>query len=424
MRPMKAVWVTKSFLDYRIPVFAELSRLLDGQLTLIFNADYVPDRCCRKVAQVLGPGARGLHGERAWTRGPQRGFANKGLRIPYQPGLVRAVLEERPDVLITDGFFQWTYAALWLRATRGIPHVMCYEKTAHTERNAQWYRTAYRKLAMRWIDVVCCNGRLCGEYVTGLGFPSDRITYGHMAADVNGLQRNAAEVTEGQVARLTMQLNLRGVVFLFVGRLIPLKGIRELLVAWQQFSLDWAGRQATLLLVGDGPQKEELQRYCDQQGITNVRFAGAVDYDAVAVYYRCADVFIMPTLEDNWSLVVPEAMACGLPILCSQYNGCWPELVTAANGWVFDPLAPAEATKALREARHNRARLAQMGEVSKKIVSAHAAGHAAQAICQSAALACRRVGRDCLPSTRPGARVDADDGSNRQVWRANAYHHG
>ena len=420
---MKAVWVTKSFLDYRIPIFEELSRLLDGRFSLIFNADYVPDRCCRKVARALDPGARGLRGERAWTWGPQRGFANKGLRIPYQPGLVRTIMKEKPDVLITDGFFQWTYAALWLRATRGIPHVMCYEKTAHTERNAQWYRTAYRKLAVRWIDVICCNGRLCGEYVRSLGFPPGRITYGHMAADVNGLQQNAAAVTDEQASRLTAQLDLKGVVFLFVGRLIPLKGIRELLVAWQQFGVEPAEQRATLLLVGDGPQKEELQRYCDEHKIAHVRFAGAADYDALAVYYRCADAFVMPTLEDNWSLVVPEAMACGLPILCSQYNGCWPELVTPANGWVFDPLAPSEVAKVLREVCLAKTRLAQMGEISKKIVSTHTAVHAARAICESAKLACRRVGRSCLPSALPDAPVDSGGSRSGRAWRENAYHH-
>lgn len=56
-------------------------------------------------------------------------------------------------------------------------------------------------------------------------------------------------------------------------------------------------------------------------------------------YYGVSDVFVIPTLEDNWSLVVPEAMACRLPIACSIYNGCHPELVRKDyNGITFDPL--------------------------------------------------------------------------------------
>ena len=77
--------------------------------------------------------------------------------------------------------------------------------------------------------------------------------------------------------------------------------------------------------------------------LSNVLFTGAIPYEDTALYYSLADIFVMPSLEDKWSLVVPEAMSLGLPILCSIYNGCWPELVREGeNGWVFDPQKPEE----------------------------------------------------------------------------------
>jgi glycosyltransferase involved in cell wall biosynthesis len=385
---MKAVWVTRSFLDYRIPVYEALSSRLDGRFTLLFNADYVPPRCGRKAEQTLGCAARGLRGEFALKLGAQKGFANRGFRIPYQPGLIKAVLEEKPDVLITDGFFQWTWAALWLRAARGIPHVCCYEKTLHTERHAQWYRTLYRKLALRWIDVMCCNGRLSAEYARHIGFPCDRIKRGNMVADTGGLERRAAAVTETERAHIFSKYQLRGKVFLYVGRLIRLKGLQELLIGWERFTRRYGSREVTLLLVGEGPEQAGLKRYCQDHGLDNVRFAGPVDYDFIAAYYRCADVFVIPTLEDNWSLVVPEAMTCGLPILCSQYNGCWPELVTNANGWTFDPLAAADVCRVLTRAMSMKNRWPGMGEYSKAIVSAYTPQWAAEVIYEGCLLAC------------------------------------
>jgi glycosyltransferase involved in cell wall biosynthesis len=163
-------------------------------------------------------------------------------------------------------------------------------------------------------------------------------------------------------------------------------------------------------LVGDGPQREELTHCCRERKIDGVRFAGAVDCDAVALYYKCADVLVMPTLEDNWSLVVPEAMACGLPILCSRYNGCWPELVTPANGWVFDPLVSSDFVRVLIETAQSKTRLAQMGEASRRIVSTHTASDAAAAIYEATRLACRRrrAGRCCLPGVPAGAWVGLD----------------
>jgi len=389
---MRITWVTRSFLDYRVPVFGELNRLVDGGLKLMYCGDVMLSRVCRKAERVLGQNSLAIRGERriVGRMCMEDGRANAEMRIPYQPGLIRAVASSRPSVLISDGFCQWTYAALFLRALKGIPHVMCYERTAHTERNAQWYRKSYRRIALRWIDALCCSGRLCGEYVRSLGFPAARTTYGHMVADVEGMRRTAAEVTPAQTSELATKLALRGLVFLYVGRLTLLKGLGELLHAWEAFSSATPCAPATLLLVGEGAQRTELERFCRARHLTNVRFAGAVDYDALGLYYRVADAFIIPTLEDNWSLVVPEAMACGLPILCSKYNGCWPEYVTAGNGWVFDPLQVGDTCDCLRQCLQARTRLPEMGRRSWEIVSQHTAAEAAEAILAACRIAIGR----------------------------------
>ncbi len=390
---MKVVWITRSFLDYRIPVYEALSERLGGNLTLIYNADYVPARCGEKIKRVLGRRAKGLRGEWSLRRVRADGFTNQGFRIPYQGGLIRAVLQEQPDLLISDGFFQWTYAALFIRAIKHIPHVMCYEKTCHTERNAQWYRTAYRRLVMRWIDAMCCNGTLCGQYTEGLGFPRERITFGHMVADVEGLRRSSAVVTAAQVGELRSRLRLEGLVFLYIGRLIRLKGLQELLAAWSRFTGTVGNDKATLLMIGDGPQRGELEGICERKGLTNVRLIGAVDYDELAIYYRSADVFTIPTLEDNWSLVVSEAMACGLPVMCSIYNGCWPELVSPENGWTFDPRDTEQTLSVLQNVLVNRDRLPAMGGASEQIVAGHTPATAARGIIQACDIArqwCRR----------------------------------
>lgn len=391
---MRIAWITRSFLDYRVPVFMELTRRCPGEFRLFYGREAVPGRVHRKIQDRMGDHAESLTGEIRWpkphvadTRNTE-GFANRHRsRILIQPGLVQRVLAFRPDVMVTDGFFKWTTSALRLRATRGLPHVMCYERTAHAERNSQWYRTVYRKLVMRWIDAMCCNGRLCGEYVQSLGFPAERITYGHMVADVEGMRRAVSEVSETQAESLVARLGLRGLVFLYVGQIVNRKGIRELLAAWTRFSGGSPGDRTTLLLVGDGPERPALEQYCRDHALTNVRFAGPIDYDALGPFYKSADVFVIPTLEDNWSLVVPEAMACGLPILCSRYNGCWPEYVTPANGWVFDPRDPDDTVACLHKCVAAGEKLVEMGRESDRIIANYTAKQAAEAVLQACALA-------------------------------------
>ena len=389
---MKITWVTRSFLDYRVPVYGELDRLCEKNLVLVCPSKWTPERAMTKVANILGDRLVVLDGEVSiGTDIPE--FANSSICLPYQPGLIKAVRKTNPDVLVSDGFFQWTYAPLWIRATKKVPHVMCYERTFHTERSVQWYRLAYRKFVSRWIDAICCNGSLCGDYVRSLGYPAEQLTFGHMVADTAGLYDSVLKVSVNEVKALRQTLRAKGHVFLYVGRLIKRKGVAELLRAWTEFTLDFTG-QVTLVLVGDGPERQDLESYAATNGLDNVIFTGTVDYDSIAQYYKLADVFVISTLEDNWSLVVPEAMACGLPVMCSQYNGCHPELITPENGWVFDPLNEEDTTARLLDVVNSKDRFVNMGQVSKRIIdTGHTPKHAAQAVydaCRIAILHNRR----------------------------------
>lgn len=391
---MKIIWATRSFLDYRVPVYQALDDLVKGELFVIYSKEFTPQRSWKKLETVLDGRAIGLEGERTigYRGNITTEMANKGLRIPYQPGLYGTLKSLQPDLLIGDGFFQWTVAAFIHRLWHGTPLVVCYERTAHTERNAQWYRTLFRKLMVPFIDAICCNGRLSGEYTESLGMPQERITIGHMAADTESLARQTAAVTADEINAIKDRAGLNDMraVFLSVSQLIKRKGIDHLLRGWKSFTTNSPAASA-LVIIGEGPEKENLELLCKRERISGVHFIGTVDYDEIHKYYALADAFVIPTLEDNWSLVVPEAMACGLPILCSKYNGCWPELVHEnLNGWVFDPMDLQDTVQCLNKALANAERLKELGEASKRIVAGHTPLHAAQSIYQACEIAMQR----------------------------------
>lgn len=124
-----------------------------------------------------------------------------------------------------------------------------------------------------------------------------------------------------------------GLNFLFTGMIIERKGLIYLLKVWGKHLEKYPHDNLTIVGLGN-----KLEDYKNRFTHSSIHFTGRVEYDQIAIYYAIADVYIIPTLEDNWSLVVPEAMACGLPIACSKYNGCHPELIDNENGYVFDPL--------------------------------------------------------------------------------------
>jgi glycosyltransferase involved in cell wall biosynthesis len=239
-------------------------------------------------------------------------------------------------------------------------------------------------------DAVCCNGRLSSDYVESLGYPGNRITRGHMAADTENLARQVNSVSANTREHIRRDLKIAGTLILYVGQLIRRKGLAPLLRAWRAFESEHL-HAATLVLVGQGVEEQSLRNQVGTYMIQNVRFTGGVDYDDLAHYYAAADAFIIPTLEDNWSLVVPEAMACGLPILCSKYNGCWPELVQEGkNGWVFDPHDGADVLRCLNECTKKPQALAEMGSKAREIIKSHGPQQGALSVLEACEIALRR----------------------------------
>ncbi len=360
---MNITWVTRVFLDYRVPLFTELDHLSGHRLRVIFNGDLTPDRVVHKVSDALGDNAIALHGEKNYgEQSISKHMANTTYNVPIQWGLQKAIRSTKPDIIICDGFFQWSFAVLWYRLFHRIPVIMCYEKTCHTERNCPWPRTLYRKITAAFFSNICCNGRLSAEYIRKLGVPNNKISLGHMCSDVNAMRKFTDKITDADCLELKKQYGLSGPVFLFVGSLIPLKGIRELLDVFQDFRR--RHDEVSLIIAGEGELKEELKA----GNIPGVCFVGNFPYDRIPLLYKVADVFIMPTLEDNWSLVVPEAMTNDLPIACSIYNGCHDELVTPENGWLFDPLDYDNTINILEMIIRQKENWKKMGRRSWEIV--------------------------------------------------------
>lgn len=345
---MNILWVNPSFLDYRIPLYEEMQKLCNGTFFLVYSKRRVPERCHRKIKEILGDHALFLEDEKRLKLGRRNEFANTGIALTYPKGLYRLIKKVKPDVIIAEGFFQFTPWAVWYSLLHRKPLLIAYERTAHTERNCPLWRRMYRRFIGLFTNGYVVNGTLTEQYLMSQGIKAENIFTGGMCADSFGLAQNVFSMPKSEVQAFkheTFGIIPSGVSFVFVGRMIPLKGVFHLLQGWKRHTQ--VHPEDRLLLVGDGP---ELQKFKEEFNSDNsVIFTGGIDYSMIYKFYAISDVFIIPTLEDNWSLVVPEAMACGLPVACSIYNGCHPELVHKdVNGTTFDPLAQESITDALQ----------------------------------------------------------------------------
>lgn len=359
---MKILWVSPWFGNYRIPLYGELNKLSNGNFYLICSKDNLRDLVIEKVKNTLGDNAIIMCGEKKIGFGNGvSDFANSSLIIKRQPGLYAEIKRINPDIIVCIGFGGWAPVAMQYAILHRKKLCMVYERTKYVERNSPLWRTNWRRIVGRTADLFFVNGKLCEEYLNDvLWFKHTPKISGCMVADSHELSNSVSSVDKDEIKQLCEKLNLgSGLSYLFVGQLVERKGIRELLSVWRKHIDKYP--DDNLIVVGSGVLKEVLvAEYGNTRG---VYILGGIPYDQIHMYYAICDVFVMPTLEDNWCLVVPEAMACGKPIACSIYNGGHLELVKeGVNGYNFDPLDHENMLEAL--SKFHRSDLRLMGSAS------------------------------------------------------------
>lgn len=357
---MKILWLSSWFGDYRVPVYDNLNRLSDGAFWIVCSEMETSGLVRRKLREKLGDHAIIMPQQKIIRLGnADSDFANSSLALHWQQGLYSAIRNVKPDVIIVEGFGRWAPAGIIYSILHRKRLLMFYERTAWTERKAGWWRTLYRRLAGKAVDCFLSNGAFSEQYLReNLGFSSAPIIRGCMSADSFYLHYDVEAELEARhkADREAECRNGKGIRFLYVGRIVEPKGIRQLLEAWEIHHRSYP--DDTLTLAGEGILLNEMrERYGDDKGII---MAGYVSYDRIYSYYKECDVVVQPTLEDNWSLVIPEAMSCGRAVMCSIYNGGYPELVKdSVNGYSFDPLDKEDFVNAF--AKFHSANLLKMG---------------------------------------------------------------
>ena len=131
--------------------------------------------------------------------------------------------------------------------------------------------------------------------------------------------------------------------FIYAGRVSKEKNIEVMLKAFSL--LVESGCDADLIIVGDGPQHDELQmKYNDPQ----IVFTGYLYGDELAAAYASADLFVFPSLTDTFGNVVLEAHASGLPAIVSNEGGPQEIVESHGSGVVVSARTPDEMFRAMK----------------------------------------------------------------------------
>jgi glycosyltransferase involved in cell wall biosynthesis len=165
-------------------------------------------------------------------------------------------------------------------------------------------------------------------------------------------------------------------VLLFVGRLSPEKNLPVLLEAFAQCGVP----AARLVLVGDGPQRAELEAQAARLGMAQrVHFAGRLPMDEVLRWMQSADVFALLSRLEGFPCALVEAMAVGLPSVVSAIPGNQQLVEDGRQGFVV-PTGDASATALkLGELLNDPVACRNMGAAARQlVVEKYSSGQVAQ----------------------------------------------
>lgn len=161
----------------------------------------------------------------------------------------------------------------------------------------------------------CCfaGGVYAKKYFLKYGAKEDHIVE-HKFTSLHKEMILSQPILPDEKESLREELGLqRKKMVLSIGQFIERKGFDILLKAWGELDFKYQ-----LLIIGGGELEEKYRQIIQNKNYKNISLLNFVPFKEISKYYMAADLFVLPTREDIWGLVINEAMAYGLPVISTD----------------------------------------------------------------------------------------------------------
>jgi len=283
----------------------------------------------------------------------------------FNPSIIYIVLMKRYDFFMVGGFSYPTViiSIILLRILKKKWVMISDGISPKRLTNEKWYVKLFKKFILNCADAYFINGISSQKNFQSYGIKRNKIFNQYLTVDVdNFIEKQFDGLKCREKIRSSYNIN-NSIVLNYTGRLISKKGIENLIIAIKLLNQKY---DLFLFIIGEGNFKQELEEISDEI-IDRVIFTGHVDPYELYKYYYASDIFVLPTLDDPWGLVVNEAMACQLPIIVTDAAGCSADLIKN-NGYIIKAGDVKELTKAIEDLIDPKTRRL-FGKNSRKIIS-------------------------------------------------------
>lgn len=246
-----------------------------------------------------------------------------------------------PDVVLGYWLYPDAYGAMIAAARAGLPLVAGARGSDLRVRD-RLSRALTRPVLRAARRVLVVSGDLGRVAVEGYGADASRIRI-----VPNGCDAAIFHPQDRAAARAALGVPGDARLIVYVGRLVPEKGLRELLDAMDVLAA--SDPAPALALVGEGPMRAEIQARVAALPPGRVHLPGAQPPREVARWMAAADVVTLPSYSEGHPNVLVEALACGRPVVATPVGGI-PEVVDAASGLLVPARDAAALAAGLRAA--------------------------------------------------------------------------
>lgn len=283
----------------------------------------------------------------------------------FNSDVIRHLRQDKPEVILSFG---WNYIATWL--------AFIYSKFTKTKfglisESTLFEPSLQRSLTKPLVSLLVKNSDFlfgistrAKEYFISLGAKSDQVK-----VMLSTSYEPNKEVSKQEIERTRHELKIKtnDFMLLYVGQLIPRKGIQTILDSANSLKNN---KKIQFILVGYGSLETDINNFIARNELNNIRIVNYVDPKNIWNYYFAADAFVLASHEETWGLVVNEAMRAKLPVLLSNKVGSSDDLlIDGKNGFAFNPDDHQALASKISLLASDKLLCKKMGTKSKSIIS-------------------------------------------------------
>jgi len=284
---------------------------------------------------------------------------------------VDAVEDFRPNIIHVHHAFPFAWAARFIKSTYQIPYIITVHGSELPTAQKDKRYLALTMDALRRARRIIPNSFYTKEWTFKV-FGDDYRSLVRVIPGGVDIHKFKKVITDD----IDEQFNIKGEkVVVFAGKLTVYKGVKYLVRAAKKI-------RGKILILGDGPERKNLEKIVKEEKISNVKFIGHLgsDTDFLIKFYSRADVFVAPSVWDEpLGLVILEAMACETPVVVTRKGGIPLAVKDGQNGFFIRPRNSqdmAEKINTLFENEPLRLKMAKKArEIATKRFSWEVIGH-------------------------------------------------